>query len=701
MSNLPKTRIPWIGWGISIAVVLLLGLGGWLGITHNRLIDTTVRSSVLGLDVWDVSQLQRQLAAFQNEISRIVGAGRIEDLEFLQLKWDLVWSRWDNVSRGETGKALQSMPEVSGQLPRVGVLIREIDASLPALRKNPSRNAQAIELRLKEAIRVTQETYAKVYNKAFAIRIETDENLKNIQLGSAIIGIGSVSLVGLLLWITWRNQRSKIRQVLALAEEIQHSEERFRNLERGSIQGILVHRDGNILFANQAFANIFGYATPEEALSQHSIDAFNAKGEGRKLGQWGMNEIEEKQEPSQYEFWGISKAGEHIRLENRDRVVNWEEQPAIQSTMVDITQHKKTEEELSAAKEEAENATRIKDKFVSLVAHDLRAPLSSIKLMQQMVAEGPIEDEGDAYRETNQAILARCDSMLNLIDDLLKISRIQTGSIIQERRLCFAADFFPLLVEMKFLAQRKDVVLENELPENFHLIVDVNLFREVLQNLIDNAIKFSHRGGTVKIGVLHGPPPAIFVQDHGAGIPKHYLSNIFREEIKTSTMGTSGEIGTGLGLPICQDIMEALGGRLRIDTREGEGTTIYAELMESQPEVLVVEGEGALLADLRAILEPAGLAVHHAESIDAAVERLTGSPPHLILADLPLASQEGYRLIRQMRKFMGEKEIPMILMTENQNGKALQEAAQLGVGEWIRKPFSAEALFSKIRGVLS
>lgn len=701
MANLSKTRIPWIGWVISIVVVLLLGLGGWLGITHNRLIDSTVRSSDLGLDVWDVSQLQRQLAAFQSEISRIVGMGRIEDSELLQLKWDLVWSRWDNVSRGETAKALKSMPDVSGQLPRVGVLIREIDASLPALRKNPSRIARGIELRLKEAIRITQETYSLVYNKAFAIRVETDENLKKIQLGSAIIGIGSVSLVGLLVWITWRNQRSKIRQVMALVEEIQHSEERFRDLERGSIQGILVHRDGNILFANQAFADIFGYATPEEALSRQSVGAFNAKGKGRKLGQWGMNKTEEKQPPPQYESWGISKAGVQIRLEIRDRVVSWEEQPAIQSTMVDITQHKKTEEDLSAAKEDAESATRIKDKFVSLVAHDLRAPLSSIKLMQQMVAEGPIDGESAAYQEMNQAILARCDTMLKLIDDLLKISRLQTGSIVQERRLCLAADFFPLLVEMKFLAQRKEVVLENELPDNFHLLVDVNLFREVLQNLIDNAIKFSPRGGTVNIGVLRGPPPAFFVRDHGAGIPKHYLSNIFREDIKTSSLGTAGEIGTGLGLPICQDIMEALGGRLRIDTRVGEGTTIYAELMESQPEVLIVEGEGAHLADLRAILEPAGLAVHHAESIDTALERLTGSPPHLILADLPLASQEGYRLIHQMRKFKGEKEIPFIVMTENQNGKALQEAAQLGVGEWIRKPFSAEALFSKIRGVIS
>lgn len=236
--------------------------------------------------------------------------------------------------------------------------------------------------------------------------------------------------------------------------------------------------------------------------------------------------------------------------------------------------------QLIEEKNRAENATRLKDQFVSLVSHDLKSPLGSIRGYMDISLKTP-GAPAEMYEYIRHARGA-ADIQLNIIESLLDMSRVQTGILRPE----IAVFGLRALVEDKirklaFNATNKGITISNEIPEGATLTADQSLMGIVISNLIDNAIKFTLPGGAVSVSLPE--ERTIRVRDNGAGVPARMLANLFKHEVRTSGPGTAGERGTGLGLPLSHDIVAAHGGQLTVETEPGRGSAFYVRLPHAPP----------------------------------------------------------------------------------------------------------------------
>ncbi len=242
---------------------------------------------------------------------------------------------------------------------------------------------------------------------------------------------------------------------------------------------------------------------------------------------------------------------------------------------------RETEAELRRAKETAEEATRLKDKFLSLVSHDLKGPLGAIRGFMQLMV-GDLERAGDATMlKYAEVMISSTNRMIAMITELLNIGRLKTGKVVPRLVMLDAREL--AAKEIDFLAPLiigKEVRLLNEVPEEVRLCADPALLAEVLQNLLSNAVKFSPKGGAVRVG--YPAPGVLAVADEGVGIPAEKRTKLFRYEEATSTLGTQGERGTGLGLPLSYDIVKAHGGELTVESAPGRGSIFSVRLPTSK-----------------------------------------------------------------------------------------------------------------------
>lgn len=264
----------------------------------------------------------------------------------------------------------------------------------------------------------------------------------------------------------------------------------------------------------------------------------------------------------------------------------------------------RTAGELRVAKEVAEDATRLKDKFVALVAHDLKSPLSSIIGLTRIVQDDKLSPPIPRHKEILEHLFRSCMQMTQMIDELLNINRLQTGKIKPVR------SFFNPRVAMQMtmdilstLAEEKGITLVNRISPSAMIYADPPLFDEVARNLVSNAIKFCRSGDRVEAFTPEGSPSTVALRDTGVGVDKSALPNIFMQDVKTTTPGTAGEKGTGLGLPYCREIMTAHGGFITVDSKQGVGSVFYAAFPDVKPRILVVDCDAARRASIRDALQ--------------------------------------------------------------------------------------------------
>ncbi|MEY3219664.1 MAG: hypothetical protein RIT27_1021 [Pseudomonadota bacterium] len=236
-------------------------------------------------------------------------------------------------------------------------------------------------------------------------------------------------------------------------------------------------------------------------------------------------------------------------------------------------------QQIRAAKEQAEQANELKDKFISLVAHDLRSPWSGILSALEFIStddENPLHEE---HLEIVQRLIQIGKSSVQMIGDVLNVSRLKTGKIsVKPEQLDGRQVVENVLNHLNYLARQKGVELLNEVPPQTWLFADPALYGEVVQNLTSNAIKFCRKGDQIRFYIPEQRPTVIAVEDSGVGIAEENLPKLFKIEEKTSTTGTAGEKGTGFGLPFSQDIMRAHDGQITVQSVLGKGTTFFVEL---------------------------------------------------------------------------------------------------------------------------
>jgi len=249
---------------------------------------------------------------------------------------------------------------------------------------------------------------------------------------------------------------------------------------------------------------------------------------------------------------------------------------------LDITEQKQLQSFVKEARLQAENAMATKNRFVALVAHDLKSPFVSILGMLKRILRKE-RFQYEVHRRFLENIINNGQRMLKMIDNLLDIDRLQTGKIKPEP--CFF-DLSEMVGEVfenfSHLAEVKELHLTNNIPAATEIFADRYLYFVVLNNLISNAVKFSFATGKIEVSYeADDTRGRLIVRDEGRGIPEKYIKDIFRPDVKTTSKGTRGETGSGLGLIFCQQIMKAHGGSITLESVEGRGTTFYVELCPS------------------------------------------------------------------------------------------------------------------------
>jgi PAS domain S-box-containing protein len=251
----------------------------------------------------------------------------------------------------------------------------------------------------------------------------------------------------------------------------------------------------------------------------------------------------------------------------------------------DITERKLADAEIQRKNAELAELNASKDKFFSIIAHDLRNPLGNFKLITKLLHEDFDDLSNEERIELLESMKDSADNIYSLLENLLEWSQTQRNKI----------QFNPVELNLKLLsvgiinllkptAEKKQIQLINNISISSEVYADVNMINTVLRNLLSNAIKFTPNGGKIEIGIIKSSDDlmtsddCIYVKDEGIGMSQDTIQKLFKIDENISTLGTNNEKGTGLGLILCKEFVEKHGGRIWVESEECKGSTFYFSL---------------------------------------------------------------------------------------------------------------------------
>lgn len=351
-------------------------------------------------------------------------------------------------------------------------------------------------------------------------------------------------------------------------------QEQFEQLIRNSFDMlVLIDEDKRQLYVSNSCEKILGYE-PEELLGVFVIDEFIHPEDQEKVrdGLWDIIH-NAKNEGTQYRHRHKNGGWVHLEAFGTNQLDN----PRIQSVVLnvrDITNRKKTEEKLVKNRNELRELNATKDRFFSIIGHDLKNPINNIIGLSDLMLAEIQAGEYNGVEEYTSMINHSSKKAIELLSNLLNWARSQTGKInYRASRLSLTTLADKTIDFLSDSAKRKSISLQNRVRKNFDLIADPVMLELIIRNLLSNGIKFTPYGGSVSIEAQDEADCTwIFVEDTGVGIPQEDIKKLFRIDFNYSTKGTQKETGTGLGLLLCQEFIGMHGGQIRVDSKEGVGT---------------------------------------------------------------------------------------------------------------------------------
>ncbi len=226
--------------------------------------------------------------------------------------------------------------------------------------------------------------------------------------------------------------------------------------------------------------------------------------------------------------------------------------------------------------EEIKKINRTKDHLYSIIAHDIKSPFSNISMLISALAEGYLEVGSEEYEEILQSINQSTQETYSLLENLLQWTRSQTGDLEVNPETFNMKEVTGTAVRFSELnARNKQIDLQVEMKDNLPLHADRNMMQSVMQNLVGNAIKFTPEGGKVTIqGIQENDQVIVKIADTGVGISEENMKKLFTDRGQITTLGTNNEKGSGLGLLLAQSFVEQNGGKIKVESTPGEGTTL-------------------------------------------------------------------------------------------------------------------------------
>ena len=390
----------------------------------------------------------------------------------------------------------------------------------------------------------------------------------------------------------------------------------------------------------------------------------------------------------------------------------------------EIQKKEAIQKNLESAKEKAEESDRLKSAFLANMSHEIRTPMNGIIGFSQILQESDYPK--DQQKKFINIIHSRTQHLLNIINDLVDVSKIEADQLTVEFQHFHLNDVMEELYSIysNELANREKDYIQLNLHlglnyEESYIESDFNRFRQIMDNLLNNAMKFT-REGTVEFGYESWSKGYLlfYVKDSGKGIPKDQQEHIFERFRQAGDSTAKTQEGTGLGLTISKNLVELLGGKMWMKSTEGEGSVFYFTLpyeeqsskqseKKKKAEQGISKGEGKtvlLIEDdqtsreyIKALLEPHGLSLITCETGKEGYEAFINHPGiDLILMDIKLPDTDGLEVTRKIRASATNEDVPIIAQTAYAMSGDAKKSIDAGCNDYISKPVDKKELLEKI-----
>lgn len=358
--------------------------------------------------------------------------------------------------------------------------------------------------------------------------------------------------------------------------ELQKSEEKFRNVFEGSGIGMaILSLDGQFTKVNSVFCEMIGYKE-QELISANFRDITHPGDIEKSIGLVKDLLKSETRESTLVEKRYLTKTGEIIwALTTVSLTQDFEGKPLYFIVQIqDITQRKRNEEQVLRYTEELKNLNASKDKFFSIISHDLRSPFNSLLGLTEFLTHSYDEMNPSDIKNSILNIYNSAQQVYNLILNLLEWSMLQSGRLKVEKSIINLAELGMEIMNLyKEGANNKRLELVNHMNDSIFIYADKYMIDTIVRNFVSNSIKFTNPGGKIIIkGMINGDNAEVSVTDTGIGINPEDQKNLFRIDEQTRRDGTANEKGTGLGLILCKEFIEKNNGVLWVESEEGKGS---------------------------------------------------------------------------------------------------------------------------------
>ncbi|MEI6047476.1 MAG: ATP-binding protein [Bacteroidota bacterium] len=510
-----------------------------------------------------------------------------------------------------------------------------------------------------------------------------------------------------------------------LNAEISEVKVHFEQIFNTSPDAVVISRlsDGMFVECNEGFTKISGY-TKKEILDKSSLDINIWKNPSDRFEVVKMIKIKGSYE--NFEFPFQRKGGEVITGLMSGKILTLKGIPHIISVTRDISDRKIADQVIKLKNEELIKLNLEKDKFFSIIAHDLRGPFSGFLGQTQIMAEDSHSLTMLEVKEFAVSLNKSADSLYRLLNNLLEWSQIQKGSVV----------FTPAAIQLRSLvdesmvmiiesAKTKGIEINYDIRDDITVFADNNILQTVIRNLVSNAVKFTPRNGKIDLSAktLSDKSIEICVRDSGIGINPSMVDDLFRLDVQTNRKGTEGEPSSGLGLLLCKEFIEKHGGKIWVESEEGIGSAFYFTLpyhvkpeekfltknaipddgaeRKMNPEVaglkiLIVEDDKASEILISKMVEMVGREILKVRTGIEAVEACHNNPDlNLILMDIQMPGLNGYEATRQIRQF--NKNVVIIAQTAYAQTGDREKSIAEGCNDYIAKPILKDELLALIQ----
>ncbi|MFN3873097.1 MAG: PAS domain S-box protein [Ignavibacterium sp.] len=534
----------------------------------------------------------------------------------------------------------------------------------------------------------------------------------------------------------------------SIEDALRKSEEKYRNFIEKSMEGIyllqfrkpiditlpvnkqieLFYEYGYIAEANDAMANMYGFSSSKDLIGKSLAEIHGGKNKPENIESFKsfiMNGY--KVENSETVEIRIDGSQMYVLnnvigiIENNKLVANW-------GTQIDITERKRAEEAILKAKEKAEEASRLKSNFLSNMSHELRTPLIGILGYSEIMMN---ELANSNYGEMASTIYQSGSRLLETLNMILTLSKVESEKVnlnLSDVSLTELVDEVRILFDS--VARKKNIELKSSYPkEGLSIKSDPKILREILNNLVNNAVKYTEKGSIlieVKRNELTGEI-MVRVKDTGIGIPKDKLDIIF-EEFRQASEGLARNFeGTGLGLSITKKFVQLLGGKIFVESQVGLGSTftvvfpynpstkssdsikttdersIRDQILSKSPKerksLLIVENDRINAAVIEAYVKK-DYDVDVVGSGEAAIKKASEKQYDAILMDINLGSGiNGIEATQQIRKIKGYEKTPIVAVTAFALKGDKEEFLAKGCSHYISKPFTQPQIIALLNEI--